>query len=157
MKETLNGVVDIHFVSHGRWKIDEESGKTLCRIEVKVPQKGITFNFIPSHDFCEKFIDKMLEAEFENDTYEYKEPKIAPTRPSQLVQKTERLLKVLQKWQVRGETLSEGHPHSIQHEVHTPPKPMGKCWNCQKNAMKEAPELGKGWRKCQECGATEVK
>lgn len=47
--------------------------------------------------------------------------------------------------------------HSIQHDVYTPPKPMKRCWCCQKNAMKEAPELGRGWFKCQECGATGVK
>lgn len=105
IKETLNGVVDIHFVSHGRWKIDGESGKTLCRIEVKIPSKGLTFNFIPSDDFCEELVAKMLQADLENDTYEYKNPKIDPTRPAQLVRKVERLSKILEKWRVRAKVI----------------------------------------------------
>lgn len=107
MKETLNGVADVHLRPHGRWKIDEESGKTLCRIEVKIPSKGIAFNFIPSDDFCEELVDKMLQADLENDTYEYKNPKIDPTRPAQLGRKVERLLKILEKWRVRANIITQ--------------------------------------------------
>lgn len=32
-----------------------------------------------------------------------------------------------------------------------------KCWYCQKVEMVEAAELGKGWFKCPECGATWIK
>lgn len=32
-----------------------------------------------------------------------------------------------------------------------------KCWYCGKETMEEAPELGMGWFKCSECGATWIK
>ena len=32
----------------------------------------------------------------------------------------------------------------------------GTCWFCLKITMVECPELGKGWYKCSECGATSV-
>ena len=28
------------------------------------------------------------------------------------------------------------------------------CWHCEKMTMEPAPELGSGWRKCSNCGAT---
>ena len=32
-----------------------------------------------------------------------------------------------------------------------------KCWNCGLDTMKPCDELGKGWFKCSDCGATWVK
>ena len=32
-----------------------------------------------------------------------------------------------------------------------------KCWFCGKETMKEAPDLGSGWFRCGECGATWIK
>ena len=31
---------------------------------------------------------------------------------------------------------------------------MRKCWNCGKNEMCPSEDLGKGWFKCSNCGAT---
>lgn len=176
-KKELNGVVDSNIVHNRKWHIDEILGKDLCRIEVKIPQRGMSFNFIPPDDFYEGFIDKLLEAEFNNDTFIFENPKVDPNRPAQLEIKIERIEKILEKWRVRAKVITQSttepaenlvpeveeqlkqqgeHLHSIQDEVYTPPKPMKKCWHCQKNAMKEVPEL-KGWFRCQECGATEVK
>ena len=30
------------------------------------------------------------------------------------------------------------------------------CWNCLKDTISLAPDLGKGWYKCAACGATRV-
>lgn len=32
-----------------------------------------------------------------------------------------------------------------------------KCWYCDKDTMDEASELGPGWFKCCDCGATWIK
>ncbi len=31
-----------------------------------------------------------------------------------------------------------------------------KCWNCGKNTMEEAPEIGQDWFQCTSCHATDV-
>ena len=32
-----------------------------------------------------------------------------------------------------------------------------KCWFCEKGTMEEALDLGSGWFRCSECGATWIK
>lgn len=39
----------------------------------------------------------------------------------------------------------------VQHEL-----PSNTCWYCHKDTMVECAELGKGWLKCTECGATHI-
>lgn len=96
-----DGLVGIEMVDHGQWKIDDVPGKTLCRMVVRIPQKGIAIDFVPSHEFCERFIDGMLEAEHNNDTFIFENPKVDDTRPMQFESKLKRLAKVLKKWQDR--------------------------------------------------------
>jgi len=36
------------------------------------------------------------------------------------------------------------------------PKTNIKCWSCGQNTMISFEELGHGWQKCSNCGATEI-
>ena len=31
------------------------------------------------------------------------------------------------------------------------------CWCCEKAQMEDAPKVGRGWKRCPECGATWIK
>lgn len=93
----------------GRWKIDNELGKTLCLIEIKIPSvtiKGKTIedvliNFTPSDAFQDDLIRTWMQAEIDNDNFRFKNPKLNATRPSMLRKKIGRIETMINKFKNR--------------------------------------------------------
>jgi len=110
-QEEVNGSAKVVLVDHLIWEIDGVPGKRGCLIEVEVPSKNLAVNFVPSHDFCETFLDWMLECEWRNDHFEFQKPTLDKKRPPQLLAKIERIQRILEKWKalqpINPETLEK--------------------------------------------------
>lgn len=62
------------FTDTGLWRIDKKSGKTLVIIELRKNNGNERMHYCPTHDDCITLLEKMLEAELRNDSYEFKNP-----------------------------------------------------------------------------------
>jgi len=106
----LRGDAKLVMVDHLIWEIDKEKGKRGILIELEIPEKNLRVNFVPSHEFCAKFLDWMLEAEWLNDQYQFKKPSLSTRRPPKLKEKITRIEAILNKWkQITGEPLKHLH------------------------------------------------
>jgi len=116
-KKDYWGKLGLRLVDHGIWEGDNKRGKKICLIELKFETlKGkFMLNFPTSHDFCDNYIDKMLQAEYDNDHFQF-EPYSkflfqnfgtkSKTRPRQLGKKIERIVEILKKWLPNGMVLA---------------------------------------------------
>lgn len=98
--ERLRGKIGLELVDRGKWHIDNEFGKHLCVISLKRQDRNIVLHDAPTHDFCEDYVDKMLEAEWRNDNFVFEKGVYGKNskRPPQLLAKIERLQAILDKW-----------------------------------------------------------
>lgn len=97
-KRRVNGFAKTRLVKHGFWAIDKVHGKTLCLIEIIIPELSIEVNFIPTESFEDELLHSWLDAERENDKFPFGKPALEPTRPSQLKKKVEHLQKLLEEY-----------------------------------------------------------
>ena len=104
------GSIYTKLVNHARWRLDNVKGKTLCLIELKIPKltydskitlENITLNFTPSDKFQDELINRWLEAESNNDKFQFPNPIMNKTRPSQLKRKLKKLSDILVAWERR--------------------------------------------------------
>jgi len=94
-KRRLPGLARTRLVKHGFWAIDKVRGKTLCLIEILIPELGIEVNFTPAESFKDDLLHSWLDAERQNDEFPFDDPAMNATRPSQLRKKIEHLQKLL--------------------------------------------------------------
>ena len=94
----LDCTVRTLLTDNGKWKEDGGYGKTLCLIEITIPQLGIKFNFTPSDNFQDELITNWLEAEARNDEFIFKHPVRSKTRPVCLDKKVKRILDKSLAW-----------------------------------------------------------
>lgn len=97
-KETLPGSVSVSTVKHGKWVIDKDSGKHLCLIEIEIPERGMKVNFVPSEAFEDELLNGWLAVEEANNHFEFANPIMGETRPSQLAKKLQHLYEILKQW-----------------------------------------------------------
>lgn len=97
-KRRVLGFAKTRLVKHGFWAIDKVSGKTLCLIEILIPELNIELNFTPTESFEDELLHSWLDAERENDRFPFSEPALGPTRPSQLNKKIEHLQELLDEY-----------------------------------------------------------
>lgn len=95
---TFAGVPIVTLVQHGFFGLDKVNGKTLARIEIKIPSSGEVIDFIPEEVFIEELLDKFLEAEFRNDNFIFTNPVLKEKRNPQLNKKLKRFFDVIYKW-----------------------------------------------------------
>lgn len=100
MWQQVKGTAKLALVDHLRWEIDRELGKIGCLIEFETPE--ITVNFVPTHEFCDKFLDWMFESEWLNDQFKFKDPVINEKRAPQLLDKIEKVIDIINKWQEKA-------------------------------------------------------
>jgi len=100
VSRSVKGGAGLALVDHLVWEIDKEPGKRGCLIELDVPDLHV--NFVPTHDFCEKFIDYMLKAEVGNDLYEFKEGVMGAHRPTEIFDKIGRIRERLNRWEAEA-------------------------------------------------------
>ena len=97
-EKRVNGFAKTRLVKHGFWAIDKVHGKTLCLVEIIIPELGIEVNFIPTELFEDELLHSWLDAERENDQFPFDNPTLANTRPSQLKKKIQHLQKLLDEY-----------------------------------------------------------
>lgn len=97
-KKRVEGFADTRLVKHGLWKLNGVPGKTLCLIQIAIPELKITLNFIPSESFQDELLCSWLDAERKNDDFIFEQPLLTNKRPSQLRKKIEHLRKVLEDY-----------------------------------------------------------
>jgi hypothetical protein len=88
----------------GIWHIDKQFGKYLCVVELHLPVLNIRLHDTPTHNFCEEFLDKMLEAEWRNDNFVFMNGKYGSNskRPPQLKKKINEIETILNKWREKN-------------------------------------------------------
>ena len=79
--------------------IDKIYGKKIATIMVSIPNSPhISIDFCPTHSFCEKFMDLMLQCEVANDKFIFEHPALGKSRPPQLADKIARLQSIIDKY-----------------------------------------------------------
>jgi len=97
-KRRVRGYVRTRLVKHGFWAIDKVPGKVLCLIEIFIPGLAVELNFTPTESFEDELLHSWLDAERENDRFNFDRPAIELTRPNQLKKKITHLQKLLEDY-----------------------------------------------------------
>lgn len=90
--------IEISLEDTGLWHIDGVSGKWMCVVKIK--RDANEFAHVPTHEFCENYVDKMLEAEWRNDNFVFEKGVFGENskRPPQLLAKIATIQNILDKW-----------------------------------------------------------
>ena len=103
-KLRLKSQPKVEIQNTGIWKLDGNSGKTMCLLIMEHEQLTVALVSVPTHDFCEEYVDKMLESEYRNDHFVFLNGRYGKNskRPPQLLMKIEKLQKILDKWKIKS-------------------------------------------------------
>ena len=89
------GKIYTELVNNGIWRIDNSMGKTLCIVNIFIPELGVKISFVPADSFQDELIQNWLEAEKRNDNFKFKRPLREGKRPQCLYKKIMRIMKLL--------------------------------------------------------------
>lgn len=102
----LGGMAGVSIVKHGFWAIDQETGKKLFLITLRIPKiqidkngtTTIDLNFCPTESLSYELVDKYLETEYENDRFKFNQPVMDSCRKPQIGRKANKLALIIEKW-----------------------------------------------------------
>ena len=105
--------LDVAISQTGEWKLDRVLGKSILTLTISHKNNGNSLKYSPTHDEVDMIMDKMLQAELENDCFVFPEPcKNGKQRVTQIYSKIERCRRVLDKWEkIAIERLGYKKPH----------------------------------------------